>query len=463
MIDSLKKAIGRGSTAGEVKTSANTSAAGADGVTGMTSSHDPEASRAEAAKGLQQSDIEDVSRAVPKFVQLQSLETVEDSLKQVKELKQENGEPLSKPDQKRIRAVLTGIGFGKEMDRDKGEFLSVHIAISNKPTEDDEKNQEIKITADLGTNFEKTLDKHGFLNTLFGWIPNMFNKVDAKTMSKFAKSGFNPCDPDNKAAELHPGLKRLRQGIEAGRYTTSVMFDVSANSPSKKPIALQVYDNMNAQIEHMQELVESLKKQDKDNPMAKQIEAQLAEADAEGLDKVCIAGTTFVNPDLVDDFIGTGNNQIARRQSLQAMFAETMTPGTVLISPLHVFAADDAETREHVSENVDLTSVEIVDGKLVEHKGAASIIRDKDSAFDSIPAEHIAQFFAAHTLFDIAERPDELTDEMQTTMMDIVKKNTEALNAFNERIAPEEKEDTKPNTSLAKDQAKQSRAEALRP
>jgi hypothetical protein len=440
MIDSLKKAISKGNTAEELKTSANTSAAGANGVSGMTSSHDREANRSEAAKGLQQEDIEDVSRAVPKFVKLQSLETVEDSLKQVKELKQENGEPLSKSDQKRIRAVLTGIGFGKEMDKGKGEFLSVHIAISNKPTEDDEKNQEIKITADFGTNFEKTLDKHGFLNTLFGWIPNMFNKVDAKTMSKFAKSGFNPCDPDNKAAELHPGLKRLRQGIEEGRYTTSVMFDVSANSPSKKPIALQVYDNMKAQIEHMQELAKSLKEKEPKNATAKQIEDQIAVAYTEGLDKVCIAGTTFVNPDLLQDFVGTENNQMARREELQAMFAETMAKDTMLISPLKTFAADFAKTRKHVYETVDLTSVEIVeDGKLIEHTGPASIIRNPDSATKKIPAEHIAQFFAAHTLSDIADRASELTDEMQSALTDTVKKNTEALKAFNERIAPEEK------------------------
>ncbi|MDA0771921.1 MAG: hypothetical protein O3C63_03155 [Cyanobacteria bacterium] len=414
--------------------------------------HDPEASRDKAAKGLQQSDIEDVSNAVPKFAALTNLE-------QVKELKQESGEPLSKADQKRILKVLKGIGFGQAMDREKGEFLSVHIAISHKPTDKDPKNQEIKITADFGTNFARTLDKHGFFNAVFGWIPNMFRTVDAKTMSKFVKSGFNPGDPDNTAAELHPGLKRLREGIEAGRYTTSVMFDVSSDSPSKKPIALQVYDNMKSQLEHMQKLVESL---GEDNPMAKQIQTQLAEADAEGLDKVCIAGTTFVNPELVKDFIGKGNNQMARRESLQAMFAETMNPGTVLISPLHVFAADDAATRGHVSESVDLTSVEIVDGKLVEHKGAASIIRDKASAFESIPAAHLAQFFAAHTLYDIAERPDELTKEMQATLMDIVKKNTVALEAFNERIAPAEKvqEETNADTSLAQDPVKPSRAEA---
>ncbi|MDA1020285.1 MAG: hypothetical protein O2962_01905 [Cyanobacteria bacterium] len=399
--------------------------------------HDPEASRDKAAKGLQQSDIEDVSNAVPKFAALTNLE-------QVKELKQTNGETLSKADQKRILKVLNGIGFGQAMDREKGEFLSVHIAISHKPTDQD---QEIKITADFGTNFERTLDKHGFFNAVFGWIPNMFRTVDAKTMSKFVKSGFNPGDPDNTAAELHPGLKRLREGIEAGRYTTSVMFDVSSDSPSKKPIALQVYDNMKSQLEHMQKLVESL---GEDNPMAKQIQTQLAEADAEGLDKVCIAGTTFVNPELVKDFIGKGNNQMARRESLQAMFAETMNPGTVLISPLHVFAGFDTETRDHVYETVDLTSVEIVDGKLVEHTGPASIIRgNEESAFESIPAAHIAQFFAAHTLFDIAERPDELTKEMQATLMNIVKKNTVALEAFNERIAP--KETVEADTSPAKD------------
>ena len=393
-----------------------------------TRTHDPEANRELNETALKPEEFTDVSNAVPKFTEITSLEAV-------KTLKTQDGQEVDKATQRRIRKVLTAVGLGSELDRDKGEFIYAHVAVTNRPTEDDPKNVEVKLTVDFGKNFEKSMDKHGFFSAVFGWIPNMWRTVNSRTMTKFSKSAYMPQDPDAEDISVRPGLPHFREGVDEGRYTSSVLWDLSTNSKTKnQPVAIQIFDNMRAQLEQMEKLAESFGGDD--NPLAQQIKQRVDDAKAKDLHHYIIAGTTYLNPNVKDDFLGTGNHQLARRQELQATFAETMPSDVTVIAPHHTFAGDFVQTRDHVYETVNLTSVEILDGELQEHTAPASIIRNKDTASKELPARDLAEFVAGHTLFDIANSPSDLTEDMQTKLMDTVQRNTKTFEHLNGLLQP---------------------------